>query len=138
MLLNAFIITSSCLVVFNLHINKVVNNSVFSYLCFAVSAEHQTQNYPLIKSNNFQSNKESIFRNGIWTTINIQVGKTKVSGEWDKYVFGKTRILYRGHRVQSIKSYRNCSYLKLLHINIQKYKSKALIIRTNNLDPMRC
>jgi|GEM_PF-5967216 len=138
MLLNGLMVTFYFLVAMKPQFNKVINKYNFAHAYSDTQVAHITQKRSLSPSCHYQFNKTSLFGSTGNYTINIQLKTISKSEKREKNVISRAKIFFRHWRVQSAMTYYIYSYKGLSNEYKQRSKIKTLIIRSNNLDPMRC
>ena len=137
MLLKILIVMSYFLVVIHPDFNKAVVNPISVSKCSDTAGEHATQKNPLSPSYHSKYNNRLLRSNGD-ATINTLSKTISIMVKHDKSDFSQTNIFLRHQRVQGVMMRSVHSYKELSHEYKQRYKTQVLIIRTNNLEPMRC
>lgn len=138
MLLKLLIVMSFFLVVIHPEFNKVAVNPISASKCSDTAGEHATQKSPLSHSYHSKYNNSRLIRSNGDATINTLSKTISIMVKHNKYDFSQTNIFLKHQRIQSVMMRSVLSYKELSHEYKQRYKTKFLIIRTNNLAPMRC
>ncbi len=138
MLLKLLIFMFYFLVVIHPEFNKAVVNPISACTCSDISGEYAIQKSSLSHSYHSKYNNSRLVRSNGDATINTQLKTISIMVKSEKYDLSQANIFLKHQRVQSVMMRSVHSYKDLSHEYKQRYKTKVLIIRTNNLDPMRC